>query len=168
VTRNKPAVPDRIGGELERLRASVPGVRGGITASSDGLLIAHDVRGVEPTQVAALVSAIHAVAVRAAASTDCGQFREVITRGSDGYLAVYAAGTAVVAVLGTTELNLAMLNFQARGMIERIAEHSAQLARRPPANVPAVPANAPTVPAAVPRAGREGAGQLPVRRRRGD
>jgi predicted regulator of Ras-like GTPase activity (Roadblock/LC7/MglB family) len=161
VTRNKPVVPDRISEELERLRASVPGVRGGIAASSDGLLITHDVRGVEPTQIAALVSAIHAVAVRAAASTDCGQFKEVVTRGSEGYLAVYAAGSAVVAVLGTTELNLALLNFQARGMIERIAGHCAQLARRPPAGTAAVPA-------AGSRAGQGGAGALPVRRRRSD
>ena len=159
MTRNKPAVPDRMSGELERIRTSVPGVRGGITASSDGLLIAHDVRGIEPTQVAALVSAIHAVAARAAASTECGQFKEVITRGSDGYLAVYAAGSAVVAVLGTTELNLAMLNFQARGMIERIAQHSAQLARRPVADAAAVPA---------PRADADGDGPLPARRRRGE
>ncbi|MCW2936846.1 MAG: Roadblock/LC7 family protein [Actinomycetia bacterium] len=93
MTRNKPAVPDRITEELERIRRNVPGVRGGITASSDGLLIAHDVGGLEPTQIAALVSAMHAMAARAAVSTQCGQFKEVITRGSEGYLAVYAAGS---------------------------------------------------------------------------
>jgi predicted regulator of Ras-like GTPase activity (Roadblock/LC7/MglB family) len=159
--RNKPAVPDRISAELERIRKNVPGVRGGITASSDGILIAHDVRGLEPTQIAALVSAMHAVAARAAVSTQCGQFKEVITRGSDGYLAVYAAGsTAVVAVLGTTDLNLAMLNFQARGMIERIAEHSAQLTGRPRADTTAVPA-------AKPEAGQQGPGPLQPRRPRG-
>lgn len=129
MTRNQPAVPDLIGAELEGIRRSVPGVRGAITASGDGLLIAHDVGDLEPTQIAALVSAMHAVAARACVSTACGQFKEVITHGSEGYLAVYAAGSAVVAVLGTTDLNLAMLNYQARGMVERIAEHSAQLTR---------------------------------------
>jgi uncharacterized protein len=164
--RNKPAVPDRISGELERLRKNVPGVRGGITASSDGLLIAHDVRGIEPTQVAALVSAMHAVAARAAVSTQCGQFKEVITRGSDGYLAVYAAGsTAVVAVLGTADLNLAMLNFHARAMIEQIAEHSAQLTvGRSAAGAASTSASEPE-PA--PQAAQRDTGRLPGRRPRG-
>jgi uncharacterized protein len=118
-------------------------VRGSITATSDGLLVAHDMHGLEPTQVAALVAATHAVAVRASLSTECGQLKEVITRGGEGYLAVYAAGgPVIVAVLGSNELNVAMLNFQARKIIERIAEHSAVLARgaRPDSAVPAVPA----------------------------
>jgi uncharacterized protein len=66
----------------------VPGVRGSITAASDGLLAAHDMHDLEPTQVAALVAATHAAAVRASLSTECGQLKEVITRGGDGYLAV--------------------------------------------------------------------------------
>jgi len=154
VTHNQPVVPDRISEELEGIGRNVPGVRGSVTASSDGLLITHNVRGLEPTQIAALVSAMHAVAARACASTQCGQFKEVITHGSEGYLAVYAAGSVVVAILGTTDLNLAMLNYQARGMIERIAEHSAQLTR-PLADTIAVPAG--------PAAGQEGAYPLPDR-----
>jgi uncharacterized protein len=140
--REELAVSDLIADELRLIRSSVPGVRGSIAATTDGLVVAHDVPGLEPTQIAALVAAIHAVAVRASWSTECGQLKEVITRGSDGYLAVYAAGSAaVVAVLGTTDLNIAMLNFQARKMIERIAAHSASLARRPLADFPAVPAS---------------------------
>ncbi|MGH3211028.1 MAG: roadblock/LC7 domain-containing protein [Trebonia sp.] len=135
-------------------------MRGSITATSDGLLVAHDMHGLEPTQVAALVAATHAVAVRASLSTECGQLKEVITRGVDGYLAVYAAGdAAIVAVLGTIELNVAMLNFQARKMIERIAEHSAGLARAPRAD-PAMPA-----PPAEHDGGLAGDAPLPARRR---
>lgn len=133
----EPAVTDPVTDELRLIRNNVPGVRGSITATIDGLLVAFDVHGLEPTQIAALVAASHAVAVRASLSTECGQLQEVITRGSDGYLAVYAAGSAaIVAVLGTTELNVAMLNFQARTMIERIAEHSAEFARTPQPDSP--------------------------------
>jgi hypothetical protein len=133
----KPAVIDPITDELQLIRNNVPGVRGSITATTDGLLVAFDVHGLEPTQIAALVAATHAVAVRASLSTECGQLQEVITRGSDGYLAVYAAGgAAIVAVLGTTELNVAMLNFQARKMIDRIAELSAELTRTPQPDSP--------------------------------
>ena len=130
---NEPVLTDPITDELRLIRENVPGIRGSITATRDGLLVAHDVHGLEPTQIAALVAATHAVAVRASLSTECGQLKEVITRGTDGYLAVYAAERSgdpvIVAVLGTSELNVAMLNFQARKMIERIAEHSAGLAR---------------------------------------
>ena len=151
----EPAVIDPITDELQLIRNNVPGVRGSITATTDGLLVAFDVHGLEPTQIAALVAATHAVAVRASLSTECGQLQEVITRGSDGYLAVYAAGgAAIVAVLGTTELNVAMLNFQARKMIDRIAELSAELTRTPQ----------PDSPVAVPGPdddSREGGGSLP-------
>jgi uncharacterized protein len=157
---NEPAVSDPIIDELRLIRKNVPGIRGSITATSDGLLVAHDVHDLEPTQIAALVAATHAVAVRASLSTACGQLKEVITRGSDGYLAVYAAGgTAIVAVLGTTELNVAMLNFQARTIIERIAGHLAGLARRPEADSAAV-SGAPEKD----NESRGGGESLPVRR----
>jgi uncharacterized protein len=162
--RYQPPATDPITEELQLIRQNVPGVRGSITATSDGLLVAHDMHGLEPTQVAALVAATHAVAVRASLSTECGQLKEVITRGADGYLAVYAAersgGPVIVAVLGTSELNVAMLNFQARKMIERIAEHSAGLARVPRADsaVPAPPAR---------DDGPAGDQPLPARRRPG-
>ncbi len=127
-----PTVADLVVEELQLIRRTVPGVRGAITATSDGLLLAHDVVDLEPTTIAALVAATHAVSARATENTGCGSLREVIIRGGDGYLAVYAAGSAaIVAVLGTSDLNVAMLKFQARTMIERIAEHSAQLLRSP-------------------------------------
>jgi len=128
----EPSATDLIADELRLIRSNVPGVRGSITATADGLLVAHDLQDMEPTQVAALVAATHAVAVRSSLSTQCGQLKEVITRGSDGYLAVYSAGpAAIIAVLGVSDLNVAMLNFQARKMIDRITEHAAALARRP-------------------------------------
>jgi predicted regulator of Ras-like GTPase activity (Roadblock/LC7/MglB family) len=157
----EPPVSERISGELKLLRENVPGVRGSITASSDGLLLAHDVGDLEATQIAALVAAMHAVAVRAAGNTQCGQLKEVITRGTEGYLAVYAAGAAaIVAVLGTSELNVGMLNLRARSAIERIAAHSAAPAKRRPAS------SAPA-PASPGPAGQNGAGPLPSRRPRG-
>ena len=162
--RNEPAVTGPITDELRLIRKNVPGVRGSITATSDGLLVAHDMHGLEPTQIAALVAATHAVAVRASLSTQCGQLKEVVTRGSEGYLAVYAAGNAaIVAVLGSTDLNVAMLNLQARQVIERIAEHSAELSRGPRAGFPGVPAPA-SAPPGMDDGGRRGGEPLPARR----
>jgi len=140
------ALTDQIGAELRLIREQVPGVRGSVAATSDGILIAHDVHDLEPTQIAALVAAMHAVALRAALSTESGQLRDVITRASDGYLAVYAAGrAAIIAVLGSTELNVAILNYQTRSIIERVAGHLADIARRPQTN-PGYPPSTPWVP----------------------
>jgi len=126
-------VAELVARELRLIRSNVPGVRGGVTATSDGLVIGQDVHDLEPTQIAALVAALHAVAARASVSTDCGQLKEVLTRSTGGYLAVYAAGsTAIVALLGTPDLNVAMLNYQTRKIIDRIAGHSAGLARQLP------------------------------------
>ena len=129
---DEPEVTDLVAEQLRLIRKNVPGVRGSITATADGLLIAHDVHGIEPTGIAALVAATHAVALRASLSTEGGALKEVITRGETGYLAVYAAGpAAIVAVLGVSDMNVAMLNFQARKMIERITDLAAGLTRRP-------------------------------------
>jgi uncharacterized protein len=128
--RGRPAVEERIRAELQGIRDNVVGVHGSIAATSDGLLVAHDVPDLEPTQIAALVATTYALTSRATAMTGRGQFRETVARGSDGYLAVYAAGdSGIVAVIGTSELNVGMLQYQARGFIERIAAYAAEFGK---------------------------------------
>src|ERR1700760_1082205 len=87
-----PPVEERVRRQLQRIRENVTGVHGSLTATSDGLLIAHDLAGMEPPQIAALVATSLALGSRMTLSTGRGQFRETVTRGADGYLAVYAAG----------------------------------------------------------------------------
>ncbi|HEY6297367.1 MAG TPA: roadblock/LC7 domain-containing protein [Streptosporangiaceae bacterium] len=119
---------DQVRTELEQIRADVAGVRGSLAATSDGLVVAHDVPDMEPTQVAALAAATLALASRATLATGCGSFREALARGSDGYLAVYAAGdSAIVAVMGTSGLNVGMLQYRAREIIDRIAAHATSM-----------------------------------------
>jgi hypothetical protein len=152
VRKSRGSVEEQVRTELELLRKHVPGIRGSLVATSDGLVVAQDIGDIEPTQVAALAAATLAVARRATQATECGSFREAVARGSDGYLAVYAAGdSAIVAVTGTSRMNVAMLQYQARGIIERIAAHATQIGAQA----------APIAPAATgPRNGRN----LPRRR----
>jgi predicted regulator of Ras-like GTPase activity (Roadblock/LC7/MglB family) len=126
--KSRRSVEELVRTELKQIRAHVAGVRGSLVATSDGLVVAHDIPDVEPTQIAALAAATLAVARRATLATECGTFREAVARGSDGYLAVYAAGdSAIVAVIGTSSLNVGMLQYRAREIIERIAAHSSQI-----------------------------------------
>ena len=129
--KSRSAVEDDVRAELELIRANVPGVRGSLAATIDGLVVAHDLPDIEPTQLAALAAATFSLASRATLLTGCGNFREAVARGSDGYLAVYAAGDrAIVAVMGTSSLNVAMLQYRARQFIERVAAHAAQIGGR--------------------------------------
>jgi uncharacterized protein len=128
VRKGSPSVEDQVRAELELLRTHVAGVRGSLAATSDGLVFAHDVPDVEPTQIAAISAATLALASRATLTTDCGSFREVVVHGSDGYLAIYAAGdSAIVAVMGTSSLNVGMLQYRAREVIDRIASQATQM-----------------------------------------
>jgi uncharacterized protein len=120
-------VEERVRTELQRIREYVAGVHGSLTATSDGLLIAHDLPDREPTQIAALVATTLALGSRMTLSTGRGQFRETVTRGTEGYLAVYAAGrSSIVAVIGTPRLNVGMLQYQVRDIIARIASYSTE------------------------------------------
>jgi uncharacterized protein len=126
--KGSPSVEDKVRAELQLIRVQVPGVRGSLAATSDGLVFAHDVPDLEPSQIAAISAATLALASRATVTTGCGNFREVVVRGNDGYLAVYAAGdTAIVAVVGTSSLNVGMLQYRAREIIDRIAEYSTHI-----------------------------------------
>lgn len=135
--KSRSAVEDDVRAELELIRANVAGVRGSLAATIDGLVVAHDLPDVEPTQLAALAAATFSLASRATLLTGCGNFREAVSRGSDGYLAVYAAGDrAIVAVVGTSSLNVAMLQYRAREFIARIAAYAAQIGGRQAATRP--------------------------------
>jgi predicted regulator of Ras-like GTPase activity (Roadblock/LC7/MglB family) len=145
--KGRPSVEDRVRAELELIRAHVAGVRGSLAATSDGLVVAHDLPDVEPTQVAALAAATLALASRATLATGCGNFREAVARGSDGYLAFYAAGdSAIVAVVGTRSLNVGMLQYRAREFIEHIATFATQIGLRAAAGRAAAPAPAGAAP----------------------
>jgi uncharacterized protein len=150
---------DHISAELAYIKANVAGVQGSLAATSDGLVLAHDVPGLEPTQIAALAATTLALASRATLATGLGGFREAIARGDDGYLAVYSAGiSAIVAVVGSSQLNLGMLRYQAGGVMERIAGHATGLKRIAPVIPPLTPPPPRTSDAPATR------GQLPRRR----
>jgi len=157
--RGQHAVEGRLQSEFRQIKANVVGVHGTVVATSDGFLVAHDVPDLDPTDLAALLAASRALASQGIAATGRGQFREAISRGTDGYLAVYAAGSnAIVAVIGDPELNVGLLHLLVHDSVERIASYTAEFGRWA-----AAPGHS-TVPAGRGTSSDSASG-LPVRRR---
>ncbi|WP_079074956.1 MULTISPECIES: roadblock/LC7 domain-containing protein [Streptomyces] len=102
-------------GELKRLRTRMPQLRGALTASVDGLLLAQDATDVEAEGVCALTAAALGVALRLSDATHQGGFRELLIRGEQGYVATYAAGSsAVLTLLAEPRINVGRLHLEAR------------------------------------------------------
>ncbi|MER7966129.1 roadblock/LC7 domain-containing protein [Streptomyces ardesiacus] len=109
--------------ELHRLRNRVPRMTGSLAATVDGLVLAHDAPGTEPEGLAALTAAALGVAHRMAEATARGDFRELLLRGADGYVATYAAGpAAVLTLLADGRVNVGRLHLEGRRSGARIGE----------------------------------------------
>jgi uncharacterized protein len=109
--------------ELRGLRARVPHLTGGVVATTDGLVIAHDVAGLEPEGMAALSAASLGVGTRLTETGGQGGFRELLARGEQGYVATYAAGASLIlTVVGSLAMNVGRLHLEARRCSGRIGD----------------------------------------------
>jgi uncharacterized protein len=117
------AVQQQVLVEIKGLRTGLPHVTGILVASVDGLLIAHETRGLEPDTLAAMSSAQLGLGQQIARTVAHGDFLETVTRTANGYLAVFAAGTsALLTVLANAELNVGRLHHEARPVAARIGD----------------------------------------------
>ncbi|MBT2411268.1 roadblock/LC7 domain-containing protein [Streptomyces sp. ISL-12] len=117
------AVESDVLAELHRLRHHVPQLTGSLAATVDGLVLAHDAPGTEPEGLAALTAAALGVAHRTADATGRGDFRELLLRGAEGYVATYAAGpAAVLTLLAEGRVNVGRLHLEGRRSGARIGE----------------------------------------------
>lgn len=114
-------IEPRIRDELLTLRDQVRHFQGGMVASVDGMVIAHDLSDIEPDGLAALTAAAIGVAKRLTEATGQGAFEESLTRGTGGYIAAYSAGRrAVLTAVASPDTNVGRLHLQARRAAERI------------------------------------------------
>ncbi|MEU1056606.1 roadblock/LC7 domain-containing protein [Streptomyces sp. NPDC005876] len=161
------AVESDVLAELRRLRHRVPRLTGSLAATVDGLVLAEDAPDTEPEGLAALTAAALGVAHRTADATGRGEFRELLLRGSGGYVAAYAAGpAAVLTLLADGGVNVGWLHLEGRRAGTRIGDLLAardRLARPadpgPPPPGGGTEAGGATAPGGPPRP----AGPLPVR-----
>lgn len=112
--------------ELKVLRERVPWLTGTLVASSDGLLVAHDLPAhIEPTGMAALAAAQLSLSHRLAATAHGGGFQEVVVDGTEGHVVIYAAGWASLTVLAGPDVNIGRLHLESRPVARNIAGHLA-------------------------------------------
>lgn len=110
--------------ELKALRERVPQLTGSLVASNDGLLVAHDLPPqVEPNGMAAMAAAQLSLSHRLATTAHGGGFHEVVVRGTDGSVVIYAAGWTSLTVLAGPEVNVGRLHLESRPVARAIADH---------------------------------------------
>lgn len=112
-----------IAAELTGLRQRVAGVRSSVIAGVDGFLLLHDTDADdEPHDVAALAAAAVGVGRQTGLAFGHGDLREATMHSQRGYFAVYAVcDTALLAVVGDEDLNVARLHLEARNLAPRLA-----------------------------------------------
>lgn len=129
VTEVAMTVPERnsaVLAELKSLRERVPRLTGSVVASSDGLLIEHDLPPhIEPAGMAALAAAQLSLSFRLASTAHGGGFNEVVVHGTEGQVVIYAAGYTALTVLAGPEVNVGRLHLESRPVARAIAEHLA-------------------------------------------
>lgn len=113
--------------ELKALGDRVPELTGTLVASTDGLLIAHDLPShIEPNGMAALTASQLALSHRVATTAHGGGFDEVVVNGSAGNVVIYAAGwAAALTVLAGPGVNVGRLHLESRPAARAIGEHLA-------------------------------------------
>ncbi|MGI5169648.1 roadblock/LC7 domain-containing protein [Spirillospora sp. CA-253888] len=111
--------------ELTALRARIDQCVGSLVASSDGMLVAHDLPPeIEPAGMAALTASELALSHRMASTAHGGGFHEVVVHGTNGYVVVYAAGwTASLTVLAGPGVNVGRLHLESRPAARAIGAH---------------------------------------------
>ncbi|NNH74941.1 hypothetical protein HLB23_34695 [Nocardia uniformis] len=109
--------------ELKALCERVPHMTGALVASNDGLLVAHNLPAhIEPTGMAAMAAAQLSLSHRLASTAHGGGFHEVVVRGTDGSVVIYAAGWTSLTVLAAPEVNIGRLHLESRPVARVITD----------------------------------------------
>jgi predicted regulator of Ras-like GTPase activity (Roadblock/LC7/MglB family) len=119
--------PADVVAELHRLRRRMADIEGSVVATTDGLVVAHDLGdsetyAAEPEGVAALAAVNLGLSQRIADTASHGALQETVVRGRFGQVVTYTAGDrAILTVLVRNSGDLTSLHIEAREVAERIA-----------------------------------------------
>lgn len=107
---------------LDNVKTEFPDADVTIVAS-DGTVFASSVSGGDATKIGAMIATIVGLSRRACQALKRGEATEALLKGSDGFIAIYPAGSkANLGVTTKSEANLGMLNMVGRDAAEKIQE----------------------------------------------
>ncbi|MFD2610332.1 roadblock/LC7 domain-containing protein [Deinococcus taklimakanensis] len=114
---------ERLNSILQNLRNSLPEVRGALIATVDGLPIAQVVDGnTDANRVAAMAATALGLGKRINDTLASGELTELSVSGLNGQVFIYAAGRkGVLAVVTPSQMNLGLLNMEARDAAQDVA-----------------------------------------------
>lgn len=108
---------------LEELPAKLSDVRSVLIATIDGITIASATADEKSNQLAAMTAAALGLGKRMVDTVNAGSLDEISVVGSEGSVYVYSLGAkAVLVVLTKKAPNVAMVNWEARKLIEKLGE----------------------------------------------
>jgi uncharacterized protein len=119
---------DEVLAELRRLRQELADVDGSVVATTDGLVIVHDLGasqtyGVQPEGVAALAAVSLGLSQRIADTANHGELRDMVIRGTLGQVVTYAAGErALLTIIVRSDADLGPLHSRAERVVRRLAD----------------------------------------------
>jgi predicted regulator of Ras-like GTPase activity (Roadblock/LC7/MglB family) len=107
---------------LIELQRDVPGVRGCLLATADGLPLADTFEGGEQlASAAAMIAATLGLGQRLAELVGDGRLQDATIRSSSGYVVVYAVGeVGVLTVLTRSGVNVARVHLTARAIVPEL------------------------------------------------
>lgn len=114
--------------ELHRIRRDLPDIDGSVVATTDGLVIAHDLGsaetyGVQPEGVAALAAVSLGLSLRITDTANHGELRDMVIRGTLGQVVTYSAGDrALLTIIVRSSGDLAPLHSYVEGVLRRLGE----------------------------------------------
>jgi predicted regulator of Ras-like GTPase activity (Roadblock/LC7/MglB family) len=96
-------------------------VYGMLLASSDGLVLASDIRDVVVDTVAAMAAAAASIATQFTSQADVGESTASLFEGSSGYVGVFPVETSVLLVVfGRKDMTMGLFNVAARNALNRV------------------------------------------------
>jgi len=108
---------------LKRLLSDNPTITIATISSVEGLPILSFIpRGSNETIVSAMVATLLSLSERAVVEMNLGEFTQLYIKGIDGYLLVFEAGTAVLAVSATNKAKLGLIFLECERAAREIAE----------------------------------------------
>jgi len=98
---------------LKKLLASNRDINIAVITSMEGLpIISILPRGYNETRIAAMVATLLSLSERTVVDMEIGEFKQIFIKGDDGYLLVFEAEPAVLAVSTTEKAKLGLIFFE--------------------------------------------------------